>query len=116
MADMELPEIEALSDLLDREREALLAGDLDGLARMADAKEALVARVAQLAEGPPGLERLRRIAERNGDLLSAAMQGIRAAMARLKQIADGPGPLVTYDGAGKRKTLDAAASQVTRRA
>ena len=110
-------DLDDLADLLDRERAALVGGDLDLLSRMTAEKEALVARVARLDPPPPGLEPLRRAAARNGELLQAAQQGIRAAAARLKALAGGGEPLVTYDGYGRRQTLGApAGNSVTRRA
>jgi flagellar biosynthesis/type III secretory pathway chaperone len=116
MAERRHPEIEALAELMERERAAILGGDLAALARMAEAKEALVGRVARLSADSAGLERLRRLASRNGVLLAAAAQGVRAGMARLKQIVEGPGPLVTYDVSGRRTTLGGAGNQVIRRA
>jgi hypothetical protein len=91
-----------LEDLLDRTHAALLAGDLAALSgldeRLAAAAEALPAPSLATAR------RLQRKAERNARLLQAAGRGLRAARARMAEIATGPG-LATYDAQGRKAAL-----------
>lgn len=91
-----------LEDLLDLTHAALLAGDLAALSGLDD-------RLSAAAEvlPPPSLataRRLQRKAERNARLLQAAGRGLRAARARLAEIATGPG-LATYDATGRKAAL-----------
>lgn len=91
-----------LEDLLDETHKALLAGDLAALAGLDD-------RLSAAADTLPPLElatarRLQRKAERNARLLQAAGRGLRAARARMAEIATGPG-LATYDAQGRKAAL-----------
>ena len=107
--------VDALADLLERERAALLRGDLEGLARMADRKQDLVADVRRLPMDADALSRLRQASLHNGTLLDAAAQGLRAASTRLHQLLHGA-DFVTYDTNGQRQTLTAPAGSLPRRA
>ena len=107
--------IAALEDHLEAERRCLVGGDLDGLARLAARKEALLAGLRRGAGRGPALRRLRRALDRNAALLAAAAQGLRDADSRLRQLIEGPA-LVTYDGSGQRRTLDAAGPTLSRNA
>ena len=72
----------AVAALLDRERAALLAGDLGAVAAIAEDKEALLARLVPAAEADPALlGTLREKAAGNQELLDAALHGIRALVA-----------------------------------
>ncbi|MDF0601939.1 flagellar biosynthesis protein FlgN [Psychromarinibacter sp. C21-152] len=104
----------ALHDLLDREREAILAGRFDVLERLAPEKERLGTRLARGASGGGELECLRRKAERNGRLLAAAQSGLTDAQARLEALRR-PDTLHTYDASGCKKVLDGAARPTNRR-
>ena len=91
-----------LEDLLDQAHAALLAGDLAALSGLDE-------RLSATAEALPPLElatarRLQRKAERNARLLQAAGRGLRAARARMAEIATGPG-LATYDAQGRKAAL-----------
>ena len=94
MADLEV--------ILDDSRAALLAGDM---ARLADLAAAL-ADASPPAE-PAALRRLRRKAERNAQLLAAALKGIRAAQRRLQDLT-GQGRSSTYDAQGQRAEIGTA--------
>ena len=88
--------------ILDQTRDALIAGDLAGLAELAS-------RVDELATALPGLdrptaERLRRKADRNARLLQAASRGVKAARQRLKEIGSAA-TLSTYDALGRREVI-----------
>lgn len=107
--------VSALEELLEVERRLLTGGDLDGLARLARRKEALMAGLRPGAAPEAALTRLRRALARNDALLAAAAQGVRDADRRLRELIEGPA-LVTYDGSGKRRTVDAARPALSRNA
>lgn len=107
--------IDAFEDLLERERALLLSGRLDGLARIAEEKAALVARLGPV-EGVENLRDLRRKAERNARLLEAAGAGIRSVTRRIEALREGPEPLSTYAANGRREMLGESGSSVERRA
>ena len=100
-----------LDSLLDLAADALLRGDLAALAGLTQAIEAQ-------ADTPPQdramAERLRVKADRNARLLQAAGRGVRAARARLADIAAGP-VLTTYDSHGRRESVARLALGPTRR-
>jgi hypothetical protein len=100
-----------LDSLLDLTADALLRGDLAALAGLTEAIEAQ-------ADTPPrdraAAERLRAKADRNARLLQAAGRGVRAARARLGDIATGP-VLTTYDARGHRESIAAVDPAAARR-
>lgn len=102
--------VAALADLLDRERAALLAGDLQALPALVRRKERLV---AALAAGPPtALEQVAAALRRNQVLLAAARDGVSAVRA----LTAGPGQdQQTYAPDGGRAVLSPAAGQIERR-
>ena len=106
---------DALEDLLDRERSALLAGDIEGLARMGDEKERLL---TALADAPPrALDAIRDKADRNRVLLNSALDGIRAVSLRLAALREVRETLDTYDRGGNRQQIRGLArSRIERRA
>ncbi|MBN8632998.1 MAG: hypothetical protein J0L76_19360 [Rhodobacterales bacterium] len=89
-----------LEALLDKAAEALLAGDLAALARLAPGIEA--ARIAPTDR--ESAERLQRKAQRNARLLDAAARGVKAARLRMTEISRGP-MLTTYDARGQRAEI-----------
>lgn len=95
---------EALEKLLDRERNALLAGDLETIAGLAEEKERLIGQLSGSAV--PGLEGLRNKAARNQALLNSALEGIRAVADRLEAVRQLRGTLDTYDSNGRRHSID----------
>jgi hypothetical protein len=103
--------MERLEALLDQAAEALIAGNLPELARLAPQIESADVRTADRKAA----ERLRAKAERNSRLLDAAMRGLKAARHRVTEITRGP-TLSTYDARGKRALIaplsDAAARRV----
>ncbi|MHC0051956.1 hypothetical protein [Actibacterium sp. D379-3] len=107
-----------LRDLLEREHEALLGGQLDQIARLADEKERLQAQLAVGADRAhlSDLGGLQRMAGRNADLLNAVRRGLETARARLMQIRDGGPQLNTYDRLGQRSSLGAPRKTLERRA
>jgi len=99
--------IDQLDELLDRERQALIDGDLDFLSRLLTRKESLIIDINTL----DALERSQlggvpdKVA-RNQVLLNSAMEGIQAVakrMAELRRVRQG---LETYDQKGRKTRLE----------
>ena len=107
--------IDALEDLLEAERGLLLAGEIQDLERLAERKQSLLAQLAGANPDAASLAALRRQLDRNARILTAAGQGIRHAIERVRQLAD-PAPLATYDGAGRRSEIEAPKPSVSRSA
>lgn len=108
--------VEDLQDLLDRERAALLEGRFEVLERLAEEKQRLAGAMLKSEPDAGALAAVRKVAERNRDLLSAAREGLRAASARIAGLSKAKAPLATYDATGARTNLAAAASTLQRRA
>lgn len=99
--------IEALDGLLDRERQALLDGDLDHLVSQLEEKEALIERLndCEDAEGEP-LKALQVKVLRNQALLDSALQGIRSVANRMSALHRIRRSLDTYDESGRKTTIE----------
>lgn len=99
--------IDELDDLLDRERTALIAGDLDGLTRLHDHKAGLIDALSRFdAKDADGLSDLNAKVERNQALLDSALDGIRSVARRLAAIRRVRQSLDTYDARGKKSCVD----------
>lgn len=108
----------ALDHLLDRERAALVAGDLDSLPGLLAEKEELIDRLvgSERAE-TDSIQTLRGKASRNQQLLDSALDGLRAVTARMAELRRVRAGLDTYDMAGRRQVHDVTPRpQVERRA
>jgi flagellar biosynthesis/type III secretory pathway chaperone len=109
--------IAALERLLERERAALLAGDLAQLPALIAGKERLLPALEHAARPEAAaLDRLKARAEANQVLLDAALHGVRAARARLETARSGGPALSTYDARGKAESHAPARPSVERRA
>ncbi|WP_299401231.1 flagellar export chaperone FlgN [uncultured Roseobacter sp.] len=99
--------IDALDDVLEAEREALLTGNLDEVGRLLERKESLIDQLSQLelASREP-LEALNSKVERNQALLDHALEGIRSVARRLAALRRVRSSLETYDEKGARHTID----------
>lgn len=110
--------IGALIALMADEAEAVRRGALSDLgalaARKADLLKALPALAGQARA--EDLARIRAAAEANGRLLSAALRGVEAALARLASIRGAAMRLDTYDSAGRGQTVSFSGNTVERRA
>lgn len=110
------PPIVALEVLLEDEVETLRRADFATLSHLIARKEALL---EALGSGPPpgpaALDRLRRKAERNGQLLLAARRGLHAARRRIAELAQAARP-ETYDATGQRQGLAPPAGSLEHRA
>lgn len=110
--------IDELDQLLDRERAALLTGDLDQFARIVALKETLIRQINNLEAGERvDVAEVRSKLTRNQALLNGALEGIRAVadrMADLRRVRQG---LETYDKSGRKtRHVTLSVGQVERRA
>ena len=102
--------IDQLDALLEAERTALLAGDLDKIGTLLERKEALIDAFNTLEpERTDGLEGLQRKVVRNQALLDGALEGIRKVAARMAEMRRVRTSLDTYDQAGRKRTIDGTA-------
>ncbi|MEM7074015.1 MAG: flagellar protein FlgN [Pseudomonadota bacterium] len=98
--------IEALDALLEDERNALLAGELELLPDVLGAKEELIERLTALQpDASRPMLQLQQKMTRNQMLLDSALHGIRRAAARLAALRKVRRSLETYDETGQRKTI-----------
>ncbi|SMH42676.1 hypothetical protein [Maritimibacter sp. HL-12] len=97
--DLQSP-VAALDALLDEERAILLAGDLEGIARITADKKRLYARLSVATPAPDRLAALRAKSSRNQQLLRAASRGIEAALERLAALRREPSEMRTYQSDG----------------
>ena len=104
--DSPKPEVDALEDLLEAERRALLSGDLEQLTRMFEDKKALVEALNEAEHRD--LEALRSLdgkLRRNQALLDGALEGIRSVARRMAALRRIRGSLDTYGSDGKRRSI-----------
>lgn len=95
---------DALDVLLDQERDALLAGDLEKIALLLPEKEKLVTDLLDdTSDGEPALNVLQGKLRHNQLLLDGAMQGIRTVASRLAALRQVREALDTYDAQGRRQ-------------
>lgn len=109
---------DTLDRLLDRERAALMSGDLPVLAGLLAEKEELLARIAD-GDQPESerLETLQGKAMRNQVLLDSALRGIRNVANRFATLRRIRRTLETYDEFGRKTVLPATPDpKVERRA
>ncbi|MDO6726949.1 flagellar biosynthesis protein FlgN [Cognatishimia sp. 1_MG-2023] len=98
--------IEQLDDLLEREREHLLTGNLPKFTELLDEKEQLLEQIGELGQADfPDLQHVQNRMNYNQSLLESAMLGIRAAAERLQTLRSIRRGLDTYDSQGQRRTL-----------
>ena len=99
--------IDALDSLLERERRALMEGDLDFLAGLFDEKKTLIDTLNGSGEAAAAnLKQLQVKALRNQTLLDSALQGIRSVATRMSALHRIRQSLDTYDESGQRRTIE----------
>ena len=110
--------IDAMDDVLDRERAALVSGNLDAVSRLLQEKEALIDGLNALGEkDTETIQPLHDKLTRNQALLSSALQGIRLVANRLSALRRIRQSLETYDKAGKKSSLgEVSQNRLERRA
>jgi len=106
--------LDALEDLLDRERRILLQGNYESLARMMAEKERLLKSVTA-SRSLGAMAALKRKVERNQAMLMAASKGIRAVTDSLSRHEKTDDSLQTYDRAGHRKAAAQGLQNMVRR-
>ena len=96
-----------LDDILDRERAALLAGDLDQVPGLLEEKTALIEALDDLGpDDRQDMGALRDKAARNQALLDGALQGIRQVAGRLAAFRRLRHSFDTYDETGHKRTIE----------
>jgi flagellar biosynthesis/type III secretory pathway chaperone len=106
MDDIIQDTINALDDLLDAERAALLTGDIDQIGRLLEQKESLIDSLnEQEAVDRFTLENLNSKVERNQELLNSALDGIRTVARRLATMRRIRRTLDTYDAQGRKSSI-----------
>ena len=117
MALFNIPSVvDALDDLLDRERQAILSGNLDGLARLLGEKTRLMERLSGSTTDITRIERLRVKADRNQELLQAVARGIKSVSRRIEAMRKPADALRTYDKGGTSHEMGVKKSNVEKRA
>jgi flagellar biosynthesis/type III secretory pathway chaperone len=107
MTDKKLKfEFDALDDLLEAERAALLSGDLEKLTRMFEGKEALINALNDAEHADlEALQTLDGKLKRNQQLLDGALEGIRSVARRMAALRRIRGSLDTYGSDGKKQSI-----------
>ena len=116
---------DALIDLLNEERDALLKGDYDAVGGLFDRKKTLAEEMETLfADEAPqdGAEldkasatRLQKALSRNEAMLSGAREGVEQARRRLAAIARKRNEVGVYDPSGERPQMTGASGSGGRR-
>ncbi len=91
--------------LLDEERAALRAGQLEQVAGLADRKTALMQDLTALRLSAQDAKRLRLAASENAKLLQAALSGLRSAQERLAELRAVRAGLNIYNAHGDKETV-----------
>ena len=98
---------DALDDLLEDERAALLAGDLEKVGRLFETKEGLIEELSGLEQfEAQTLYELQGKMKRNQALLDSALEGIRAVAGRLAAFRRVRSTLDTYDSSGTKRSIE----------
>lgn len=97
--------VSALEALLEKERIALLDGDLDSVASLIARKEELVQELGVSVDDTTQLAHLRREFDRNQVLLDSALSGIRRVASRFATLQRIRETLDTYDRDGRRRSI-----------
>lgn len=98
--------IDALHDLLDTERQALLSGNLDTVGRTVGKKEELITELSNIdTDDPVLLSKVQRNLQRNNELLEEAMKGIESVASRLADLHRVNHLLETYDSKGTKQAV-----------
>ncbi|MFD3191733.1 flagellar biosynthesis protein FlgN [Sedimentitalea sp. HM32M-2] len=101
--------IERLDDLLDQERQALIAGDLERIGELMLIKEDLIGKINALEAVEQGrLDTLQEKVTRNQALLTSALDGIRAVANRMADLRRVRAGLETYDRRGQKRIFGTA--------
>lgn len=105
-----------LSELLEKERAAILSGAFDDLTRLAPEKERLLLALPEQDVGTGQLRRISAAVSRNQTLLAAAIEGVRNVTSRLDLVRRSRDGFDAYDQSGGRSRVGAARSGFERKA
>lgn len=110
--------LDALTDLIEEERAALLSGQIDAISELLQRKENLIAALEESQPTNRGaLEALQIRMARNQVLYDQALQGIRNVADRLSALRRLRKSLETYDQLGRKTEIAApVANRLERRA
>ena len=96
----------ALEDVLERERTALITGDLEMISRMVDSKNSIINRLNDdMTLDHGSLRTVQSKLERNQALLNSAKDGIRYVADRIKAMKEASEKFETYDRNGYRMNV-----------
>lgn len=109
MMGLRKPATQCVTDLLEVQHKALLAGDLDVLGRMAPELERAFARLRRDRGTKKDVSHIKSAAERNARLLMAAQAGVASARARLTSSRSTE--LTTYGADGQSQAIAATANR-----
>ena len=112
-----MSDLSRLQDVLEAERSALLAGDLNMIGALLPQKEALIEQANWAGADRLVLQQAENALARNQDLLKAAMEGIGTVKERLAALAAVDSALETYGADGQKHHIRTnAAHKVEKRA
>ena len=96
----------ALTNLLEKERVALLAGNFADLQKLGANKEALMKSVARSKPSQKEIVSPQKLTNRNRRLLIASSRGVRSAQMRIAKLRAKPAALNTYGPSGGITSID----------
>jgi len=110
--------IDELDQILDRERSALMAGDLGKMEELLAKKEKAISKLNSVTElERESLAQVQSKVSRNQQLLDSAMDGIRSVAARMAELRRIRRGLDVYDQTGQRNRYGTrGASRLEKRA
>jgi flagellar biosynthesis/type III secretory pathway chaperone len=95
--------IDELDDILDRERSALVRGELTQIEELLAQKEAIIAQLNTIDNlERAALAKVQTKVSRNQELLNSAMEGIRSVATRMSELRKVKKGLDVYDRAGRK--------------
>lgn len=98
-------EYRELENLLDQERDVLLAGRIDDLKKILETKEELISKLtASKIEKLAGIEEISKKLKRNQVLFDGALDGIRSVMNNIAERKKCSLSMSTYSASGRRQT------------
>ncbi|SFR00620.1 hypothetical protein [Poseidonocella sedimentorum] len=100
-----------LDALLKTERDALLSGNLDAIARITEEKTALIEALGAAEPEPEELDEIRAKVRRNQDMLASSLKGIRAVAERMSELRRVRKEMTTYDANGQKTVVKTTLSE-----
>ncbi|WP_460272873.1 hypothetical protein [Celeribacter sp. ULVN23_4] len=98
--------VAAMSELLDKEKAAILKNDFSALESLLKSKETLLPLFAKTTASPEVLQDLQKRAEHNKRLLSASAKGVRMARERLLALRKSSQGFTAYGPAGTSTEIE----------